>query len=109
MNRHQVTAEECAVQAEQVEGVRLTWLVGTRMLPKPTGRWVQDRDGGWYEEHTNAYTLGPDGKRYDEQPYVPVVKLYGMDVVVRPGWPEGYAELRSGDQVVRLVNVKPRA
>ena len=51
---------------------------GSTEMPKPTGRWIIDTDGGIYQEMTPYKDLDMQGNIIKETPYEPFIKIYGM-------------------------------
>ncbi len=64
----------------------MRYLTGSMMLPRSTGLWRMDPDGGWWDEHTPYQKLDMAGTVVEETPYEPFVRLmggpaYGMELV----------------------------
>ena len=52
----------------------ITYKIGQIVLSQPTGRIITDPDGWSWEEHTDSYTLLPDGTKTDFKKHVPYVR-----------------------------------
>lgn len=59
--------------------IRLVFMTGSVDLPRPTGRWRRDPDGGCWEEHTPHRTRDRDGRVVSERPYEPAVRIFYGD------------------------------
>jgi hypothetical protein len=60
---------------EQSMKYKVTIRWGKIVLPRPTGRWITDPDGWSWAEHTDGYTLLPDGTKTDFYKYEPLVRV----------------------------------
>jgi len=68
-----------------VSDIIVTFKLGKIELPHPLGTWVQDDDGGWWEEHTPTRWLDYNGRVEREEPYEPIIRMFGVEERYLPG------------------------
>lgn len=59
----------------------MTFLTGSVELGRPTGRWIQDPDGGCREVYTPTRWLDASASAYREEPCDGAVRIFGPVVI----------------------------